>query len=151
MTVEPAVLAELPLFRPLPLEARAALAALASMEKRPSGFVIFEEGDPPGDVFFVLDGRITLTMGAGAGASSARSLAPAEIVGWSSLLGRPRVARAVVSRAATLVRIPASDVLELCERDPRVGYAVMAQAFEQVADRLVDTRMQLLDLYGKSG
>lgn len=151
MAVDPSVIAELPLFRRLGEEARAQLAALASLERRPSGHVVFREGDPPGDVYFVLEGRVTLTMGSGPASSSVLSLGPDEILGWSSLLDRPRVATGVVAQAARLVRIPASGVLELCERDPRVGYVVMSQAFEQVADRLVDTRMQLLDLYGKRG
>lgn len=149
--IDPAVLAELPLFRPLPPEARASLAALATVEQHPAGTTLFREGDPPGAVYFVLEGRVTLTMGAGVGASSVLTLGRGEILGWSSLLDRARVATGVVSQAATVVRLPASGVLELCERDPRVGYAVMSQAFEQLADRLVDTRMQLLDLYGKRG
>jgi hypothetical protein len=42
----------------------------------------------------------------------------------------------------------ASALLELCEHDPRVGHRVMALAFEEVADRLHATRLQLLDVFG---
>lgn len=149
MAVDAALLNELSIARRLSTDAREALATIATIEQAPAGSVLFREGDPPGDVFFVLDGRVTLTMRATLGESAMLTLGTDEIVGWSSLLHRSRVATATVSRAARLLRIPASALLELCERDPRVGYAVMAQAFEDVSDRLVDTRMQWLDLYGK--
>jgi CRP-like cAMP-binding protein len=151
MPVDPALLTELPFLRRLAPDARAELASIASLETLPAGAVLFREGDPAGDIYCVLEGRVTLTMQTGSVESSVLSLGADELVGWSSLLGRRRVAGAVVSQAARVVRIPASPLLELCERDPRVGYAVMAQAFEEVSDRLVDTRMQLLDLYGRRG
>ncbi len=151
MPIPPAVLAELSFAKRLSPDARAALAEIAEMETFPAGAVLFRKGDPPGGVYLVIDGRVTLTMRAGGGESAVLSLGTDELVGWSSLLHRSRVATATVSRAAQLVRISASALLELCERDPRVGYAIMAQAFEDVSDRLVDTRMQLLDLYGRRG
>jgi CRP-like cAMP-binding protein len=149
MPVERSLVAQLPFLRRLAPDALDAVAAIAAIEAVSAGTVLFREGDSPGDIYFVLEGRVTLTMRAGASQSSVLSLGTDELVGWSSLLHRRRVATAVVSQGGRLLRVSASALLELCERDPSVGYAVMAQAFEDVSDRLVDTRMQLLDLYGK--
>lgn len=151
MAVDPRILDELPFLRRLAPDARGELASIATLESHAAGTVLFREGDPPGALYFVLDGRVTLTMHAGHSESSVLSLSADELVGWSSLLHRPRVATAVITQAAKLVKLDASPLLDLCERDPRVGYAIMAQAFEDVSDRLVDTRMQLLDLYGRKG
>lgn len=149
MVVEPSALQELPFLRRLPPDALSELASIASLETHAAGTVLFREGDPPGAVYLVLNGRVTLTMRAGHSESSVLSLGADELLGWSSLLHRARVATAVITQAAKVLKIAASPLLELCERDPRVGYAIMAQAFEDVSDRLVDTRMQLLDLYGR--
>jgi CRP/FNR family cyclic AMP-dependent transcriptional regulator len=149
MAVDPSTLDAMPFLRRLAADARAELAAIATLEEHSAGAVLFREGDAPGAVFLVLEGRVTLTMRVGQSEASVLSLGVDELVGWSSLLARRRVATALISQRSRLLRIEASPLLELCERDARVGYAVMAQAFEDVSDRLVDTRMQLLDLYGK--
>jgi CRP/FNR family cyclic AMP-dependent transcriptional regulator len=149
MAVDPSTLDAMPFLRRLAADARAELAAIATLEEHAAGDVLFREGDAPGAVFLVLEGRVTLTMRVGQSEASVLSLGIDELVGWSSLLGRRRVATALISQPSRLLRVEASSLLELCERDARVGYAVMAQAFEDVSDRLVDTRMQMLDLYGK--
>jgi CRP-like cAMP-binding protein len=75
-------------------------------------------------------------------------LRPGELLGWSALLGRRRVATARAATPCRLLRVEGSGLLSLCEEDARVGYAVMRDAFEALADRLQGTRLQLFDLYG---
>ena len=79
------------------------------------------------------------------------SLRAGELLGWSALLRRPRVATARVVRDARLLRFPASPLLELCELDHDVGYALLRVAFEEVAERLHHTRLQLLDIFQNPG
>lgn len=142
--------AGLGLFASLRAEEHAALAAMAVRESFPAGSTVFAEGDPPGDLYFVLEGRVTLCQRVTGRADTCfLSLRHGELLGWSALLRRPRVATARVVVASELLRFPASDLLELCERDPAVGYCVMRHAFEELADRLSDTRLQLLDMFGR--
>ncbi len=84
----------------------------------------------------------------GRGTTAVLTLSDGELLGWIALLRRPRVASARALTETVLLRLDASALLELCEQDPRVGYRVMAIAFEEVADRLHATRLQLLDVFG---
>ncbi|MBZ0117529.1 MAG: cyclic nucleotide-binding domain-containing protein [Sandaracinaceae bacterium] len=142
-------IAQMPFFSRLRDDEQQKLAGICQVEDHKAGEVLFREGDPPGDLYFVLEGRITLGIRTGGAESSVLSLGPGEMVGWSSLLRRPRVASGRVTQPARLLRVSASDLLSLSEQDPAIGYALMSQAFEEVADRLQDTRLQLLDMYGK--
>jgi CRP-like cAMP-binding protein len=145
-------IAALPLFAGLDAEEHARLAALSAIESYPAGTTIFLEGDPPGDLYIVLEGRVTLcTRVPGQSEACYLSLRSSELLGWSALLGRPRVATARVVAPARVLRLNASELLGLCEADPRVGLAVFKSAFEELADRLQSTRLQLLDMFGRSG
>jgi len=142
--------AQLPLFVGLSREEHERLASIAEVVAFPAGTTVFEEGDPRGDLFVMLEGRVTLCMRvAGQADTCFLSLRSGELLGWSSLLRRPRVATARVVQPSRLLALPASDLLELCELDHHVGYAIMRQAFEEMADRLQSTRLQLLDMFGK--
>jgi len=143
---------QLPLFTGLASDGLATLAAMAEVVSLEAEETLFAEGDTPGDVFLMLDGRVTLSMRVpGQPATSFLSLHAGELLGWSSLLARPRVATARAVKATRLLKLSGSDVLELCEADHHVGYAIMRQAFEEMADRLHATRLQLLDMFGKPG
>lgn len=126
------------------------LAQAALVEKFPAGSTVFLEGDPPGDLYFLTEGRVTLCMRVpGRPDTCFLSLQPGELLGWSALLERRRVATARVVQPSTLLRFPASDLLSICESDHDVGYAVMRRAFEVIADRLGTTRLQLIDMFGR--
>lgn len=140
----------LALFASLRREEHDTLAAMCRAEAFPAGAVVFEEGDAPGDLYFLLEGRVTLCMRVpGQPDTCFLSLRHGELLGWSALLRRRRVATARVVTRSELLRFDASQLLELCERDPAVGYCVMKQAFEEIADRLSDTRLQLIDMFGQ--
>ena len=142
----------LTLFSGLSREEHETLAAMATLEAHPAGTTIFREGDPPGDLYVVLEGRVTLCMRVpGQPETCFLSLRSGELLGWSALLCRRRVATARVVQPAKLLRLGASDLLELCESDHSIGYVFMRQAFEELADRLQSTRLQLLDMFGKPG
>ncbi|HJL18782.1 MAG TPA: cyclic nucleotide-binding domain-containing protein [Sandaracinaceae bacterium LLY-WYZ-13_1] len=143
---------QLSLFSGLSRDEHERLAALAEVETFEAGTTVFDEGDPPGDLYVMLDGRVTLCMRVpGQPETCFLSLRSGELLGWSALLRRRRVATARVVQRAQLLRIGASGLLELCEEDHHVGYALMRQAFEEMADRLQGTRLQLLDMFGKPG
>jgi CRP-like cAMP-binding protein len=128
----------------------AAVAALAVTEEQPAGAILFRESDPSVDVWFVLKGRVSLSMRLGDPRDlTVLSLGPGELVGWSALLEGRRVATGRVTEAAALLRLPSRALLALCDADHHVGYAVMKQLSVVLAQRLHDTRLQLMDMFGK--
>lgn len=140
------------LFTGLSHEEHERLAAISFVEELPAGSRIFSEGDPPDDLWVMLEGRVALTMKTfGQPDKNVLTLRAGELLGWSALIGRKRVASADAVLDTRLLRMPRSELLELCESDHHVGYAVMRQAFEEMADRLLATRLQLLDIFGKPG
>ncbi len=147
--VDAADLATFPPLAGLPRAALNEVAQVTSAEEHPADHAIFREGDPAGDLYVVRRGRVQLSQRfEGRGAVAVLTLSDGELLGWSALLRRPRVASARTLTPTTLWRFDTSALLELCEGDPRVGYRVMAMAFEELADRLYATRLQLLDVFG---
>ncbi|MGF1468995.1 MAG: Crp/Fnr family transcriptional regulator [Sandaracinaceae bacterium] len=142
----------LPLFVGLTPEEHDELAALSDVRAVAANTLVFRQGDPSKELYVVLEGLITLSVqNPGYPESSLLSLHEGELLGWSALLARTRMTTARVVRASRLLRLPASEILTLCETDHHVGYAIMRHAFEEVAERLRMTQLQLLDVFGAPG
>jgi CRP/FNR family cyclic AMP-dependent transcriptional regulator len=140
------------LFSGLTREEHARLAEVSVVERFEAGSTIFREGDPSSDLYVMIEGRVALSMRMpGRPDKSLLTLRGGELLGWTALLGRARVATAVAILDTVLLRLPHSDLLLLCEADHHVGYAIMRQAFEEMSDRLQATRLQLLDMFAKPG
>ncbi len=124
------------------------LAAIGCLEHVDADSVLFAEGTVHQQMYLVSSGLIRLEMCMPRrGCVCILTVGPGEIVGWSALLGDGRIpARATAVEGATLVALPAPALQQLCEADHDVGYAVMKQVSVSMSNRLLATRLQMLDL-----
>jgi CRP-like cAMP-binding protein len=145
------LLAALPAAAALSADDRAKLAAIGTVEDVPPGTTLFEEGQPSDVVWLVAAGRIGLSMRCpGHPETTMLTVGAGELLGWSALTREARrVATGRVVERATLVGFERDALLALCEQDHDIGYAFMRLAFVELAQRLHDTRLQLLDLFGE--
>jgi CRP-like cAMP-binding protein len=73
------------------------------------------------------------------------------MVAWSALLGGGRMTTSAIAVENTQVlSLPAADVTALCESNHAFGYYLMRRMSQALADRLIATRLQLLDLFSES-
>jgi CRP-like cAMP-binding protein len=121
-------------FRRVPMEQLAYLAAAAREEWYPAGSYIFREGEPPGGLVVILEGKIhlerkSLIFGeAGAG----------EPLGtWSLFDDRPRRAGAKVAGDARVLILDRDDF-----------YEVLSEHVEIARSLVTDLVRKLLDLTG---
>ncbi len=144
------LIARLSAFADLDDAERGALAALARVEQLPAGATAFRESDPADDLRVILAGHLTLSMRVGGHREvSVLSLGPGDILGWTAVLGGSWTATARAVAPSTLLRLRGAELAALCERDHHIGYALTKRLFTAVALRLHDTRLQLLDMFGK--
>jgi CRP-like cAMP-binding protein len=128
------------------------LAAISQCAEYAAGKVVFREGEPATDVYFVVSGNVALDMCAPAvGCRRILTVGPGELLGWSPLLEQARLTATARTLSDTrAVKLPAAELLALCERDSRLGYELMRRAALALARRLSATRLQLLNVYGES-
>lgn len=145
------LLTGIPAMQALSVTDREKLAAVATIDEFAVGTVIFEEGSLSEASWLVAKGRVSLGMRrSGRPEVILLTLGPGDLLGWSALQAdNKRVAVGRVVEQATLVRLPRRATQILCETDHDIGYVLMKLAFTEVARRLHDTRVQLLDMYGK--
>jgi CRP-like cAMP-binding protein len=127
-------LREVEAFRRVPMQQLAHVAAAAREEWFPAGHVLFKEGDSPGSLYVILEGRIRLERGdlvfgeAGAG----------EPLGtWSLFDDHPRRATAVAEEDARVLVLDRDDF-----------YDVLAEHVEVTRSMVQDLVQRLLDLTG---
>ena len=146
------ILRDVPLFAGLtPLELEL-IAGCGSNVRFQEGELLFRDGDEA-DTFYVLrHGSIALeTFVAARGPVTIETLDAGEVVGWSWLF--PPHRWHFDARALSLVRATSFDGACLrakCETDPRLGYDLMSRFAQIVIERLQQTRLRLLDVYGYS-
>jgi CRP-like cAMP-binding protein len=113
--------------------------------------VIFEEG-ADADVFFVIrHGQVALSVHSPqGGAVTIATIGEGDVLGWSWLFPPYRWhfdARATTATSA--VALDGACLRGKCEDDSALGYRLMQRFARLVQQRLQETRLQLLDLYGR--
>ena len=143
------VLAKLRFSEALPESVLERVAALAALRDFPADTLLFREGARNDQLMIIAVGRVALDMQVpGRGGVRIMSLGPGDMVAWSALLGGGSMTTSAVALDDTqIVGIRAADALALCQSDPAFGYHLMRKLAQALANRLVATRLQLLDLF----
>jgi CRP-like cAMP-binding protein len=134
-------------------EHRRTLAGCASNCVFEAGATIMREGDPANAFYVIREGTVALeTAVPGRGPIILQTLHDGELLGWSWLV--PPYRTAFDARAITETHAVALDGACLrgkCDADPALGYDVLKLLSAVFVGRLQDTRLRLLDLYGRNG
>jgi CRP-like cAMP-binding protein len=126
------------------------LASLSRMRTAKDGEELFHEGDPQDYLYIVLEGRVALEIHIpNRGRLRILTVESGELLGWSSVTDAiPR--RTASARVVCDTRLMAIDSVRLnkaCQEDPILGYRIMVRVANVIANRLVSTRIQMLDLF----
>jgi CRP-like cAMP-binding protein len=144
------LLDEIPALTALSAEHREAIAGCTRNRVYERGDALLREGGPADEFFVVRHGLVSVeTEVPGRGAVTLETLHDGDVLGWSWLLPPYRSAFGASALATTRVlAIDGACLRGKCDADPALGYdlfKVMAAVF---GERLRDTRLRLLDLYG---
>ncbi|WP_329248995.1 cyclic nucleotide-binding domain-containing protein [Actinoallomurus sp. NBC_01490] len=137
-------------FRGMPAHYLDGLAAVARTEGLRAGHRLFDEGGPADRFWLIRSGRVVLDLHAPArGDLIIESLGPGSVLGWSWLFP-PYEWRfgAVAAEPVNAIAFDAAAVRVRCAADPALGYELTRRFAAVMLDRLQNTRMRLLDLYG---
>jgi CRP-like cAMP-binding protein len=144
------LLDEIPALRALAPEHRALVAGCARNRVYEGGRTLLREGGPADEFFVVRGGAVAIeTDVPGRGPVTIETLHAGEILGWSWLM--PPYRAAFGARAlgtAHVVAIDGACLRGKCDADPALGYALFKVMATVFAQRLQETRLRLLDLYG---
>jgi CRP/FNR family cyclic AMP-dependent transcriptional regulator len=146
------ILSEHPFLKELDKEHIQLLVGCASNVVFKSGDFIFREGEAADAFYFIRHGRVLIeTFVPQKGPIIIRSREAGEILGWSWLV--PPYRWHFDARAVDLTRAIALDgkcLRKKCEEDHDLGYEIMKRFAMVIAERLEQTRLQLMDVYGNA-
>jgi CRP-like cAMP-binding protein len=124
--------------RQLPDDSRDALAGVSQLFDAALGDVLFREGHTPGGVFLIVKGRVKVVQTAADGREQVlhEEGAGATLAEVPTFDGGGCIGTAVVSEAATILKVPADPLLKVIERYPstsRAAIAVLAARLRKIA------------------
>ncbi len=125
-------------------------AQISSLRNFRAGEVFFHEGDKQDYFYIVLTGRVALDMHVPHhGKVRFYTCEDGDSFGWSSATPEvlTRTAGAVGVMAGTVIAADTVKLQALCDNDHDIGYQFMRQMAQVIADRLLVTRLQLLDMF----
>jgi len=147
------ILAQHPFFAGLSERHLHVLTGCASNVVFEQGQVIFREGEQASNFYLLREGRVALEMhAAGIGTITIETLRAGDILGWSWLVPPYRWrfdARAVETTRA--IALDGECLRNKCEQDHDLGHELLKRFAEIITQRLMATRLQLLDIYGVKG
>jgi CRP-like cAMP-binding protein len=149
-TLEP-ILAEHPFFRGLPAEDLQFLMSCASNVRFEANQMISREGEEANYFYLIREGKVALEVFAPErGTVIVQTVGAGEVLGWSWIV--PPYLWRFDARAVERTRAIALDgkcLRKKFEENPRLGYELLKRVAGVFAERLLATRLQLLDVYGK--
>jgi len=123
-----------------------ALAPLAELRELRAGTVLFREGQSHPNIYLMIEGSVALEFRFYD--RVLQTVGPGELLGWTPILGQVEMtATARVLEPTQAVAIRASQLIALCEHNPRFGFEFMRQTARALSRRLNATKLQLLDVY----
>ena len=126
------------------------LVGCASNVAYKSGEYIFRESEDANHFYFIRNGKIKVeTYCPQHGPLIISTCGEGDIVGWSWLV--PPYKWHFDAKAVEVTRVITIDgkcLREKCEQDHDLGYEIMKRFALIIAERLEQTRIQLLDIYG---
>ena len=110
---------------------------------------LFAEGTQEDEVFVVVSGHVALEMQVPRrGNVRLLTAGSGELVGWSGLIGDGcMTASAIVTEDSQLIALSSRALRTLCQSDHKLGCQLMTQTAKAISQRLLATRLQLLDLF----
>ncbi|MFY9717125.1 MAG: cyclic nucleotide-binding domain-containing protein [Thermoplasmata archaeon] len=146
----PLRLADHPFFRGMPPELLFALGEHAHPRHFDTGQLLVREGDPADEFLVLFEGKVALEiLSADRPRTTIQTLGPGEVLGWSWLFA-PHTwrldARAVKPTRA--LGVGAGHLRATLEARPADGYRFLLRLLPVIAQRLENTRLQLMDLHG---
>ncbi len=126
------------------------VAAISKVVEFPGRHDIFREFESAKEVYFIIDGRVSLVICTPPlGCRQLMEVGAGELIGWSPLVGRALLSdTARTLTPTTTVAMNGEQVLALCSQDPRFGFEFMHRAAQTLAARLNATRHQLVKMNG---
>jgi CRP/FNR family transcriptional regulator, cyclic AMP receptor protein len=132
------------------LELIAGCGKIAGFEE---GEYLFREGESADTFYLLRHGRVALDLFMPErGAMTIATLGPGEVVGWSWLFPpyRWHLDARVLERCSA-VALDGKCLRGKAEADHHLGYELMKRFAGQMVERLQQTRVQILDVYGHAG
>jgi len=127
------------------------IVGCASNARFKTGEFLFREGQEANHFYLIREGTVNLEIySPQKGAITIQTLGEGEIVGWSWIIS-PYQWR-FDARSVDMTRLIALDgkcLRDKCNEDPELGYELLKRFSPIIEQRLVATKIQLLDLYGK--
>ncbi|MGA2013513.1 MAG: cyclic nucleotide-binding domain-containing protein [Solirubrobacteraceae bacterium] len=128
------------------------IAGCARNEHITSGTLLLRQGEPADRFYLIRHGVLALEVDApGRGPLLIQTLQEGEVAGWSWLFAPYRWSmdgRAVTD--CSVVGFDGACLRGKCEGDHELGYQLMQRFAANLVDRLQETRLQLLDVYGQT-
>ncbi len=149
MAVMPETLKKMDIFEFLKLDELKDIAEIAKVEEFEQGESIFKEGDKAEKIYMVLEGRVAIEITAYPGKRvSVYTMTKGSFFGYPSLLRTRKFTTAArcLDKVKVVVIVADELVDKIFKKDCRRGYLVMKKTAELIAQKLSDTRMQLLSL-----
>ena len=147
------LLAEAKAFNGMSGEHLALIAGCAQNKVFEDGEYLMREGDPADTFYVVRLGRVALEIFVPQrGAVTLETVEGGDLVGWSWLVPPYTTAFDARSLGTThAIELDGACLRGKCEADPALGYDLMKLISAVFVERLQDTRLRLLDLYGTVG
>lgn len=129
---------------------REAILALAQTYHYKSGDTIFREGDPAAMLYIIKSGRVAIEIHIPSkGRQTIQTAVPGDPFSWSALV-EPQIetASARAMEETEVLGMKSGALMDLFQERCRVGFEVYHALAVLITQRLVSTRLQLLDMYG---
>jgi CRP/FNR family transcriptional regulator, cyclic AMP receptor protein len=143
-------LARLSFFEGLDADILALLARYATERRYEGGSLIFRSGDAATHFYVIRRGSVSMAIPALYGPPvEIQNLEPGAVLGWSWLIPPHRwFFEARTIRDTEALAFDGVALRDVCERDPRIGYALLKRFAGLMAQRVQAARLRVFEVLG---